>query len=118
MSETANKATHAIENAFPDVLARSERQSAKKQLALALRALRKKAGLTQSQLAERAGWAQPAVSRLESPHGALPETGTIIAYADVCEATTSVVFHRPNDDIVEADLSETQGEDAGSNADA
>lgn len=41
-----------------------------------LRAARREAGLTQAQLAERLGWTQPAVARLERP-GANPTVATL-----------------------------------------
>jgi transcriptional regulator with XRE-family HTH domain len=41
-----------------------------------LRAARRDAGLTQAQLAERLGWTQPAVARLERP-GANPTVATL-----------------------------------------
>jgi transcriptional regulator with XRE-family HTH domain len=41
-----------------------------------LRAARRDAGLTQAQLAERLGWTQPAIARLERP-GANPTVATL-----------------------------------------
>lgn len=53
-------------------------------LARELLAMRKRAGLTQIELARRLGWRQPQVSTIEKATGPLPEPGRIAAYAAAC----------------------------------
>lgn len=59
---------------------------------LALVRMRKQARLTRAQIAERAGWDKPFVSRLESAAGEVPETATLARYAKACEHVVGVVF--------------------------
>ena len=69
----------------PDVAPSTPAEAQKRRLALALRALRKDAGLTQSDVADRARLSQPVVSRLESPGGSLPNWGTVARYVEACD---------------------------------
>ena len=69
-----------------------EASLAKRKMALALVHVRKAAGLTQAELAVKAGWDKGFVSRLESASGGMPETATIMRYAEVCGALAGVVF--------------------------
>lgn len=99
-------ALEALEQAFPQVRNRSEEQSAKREVAFALRSIRKEAGMTQGELAEKANWAQSFVSRLESPRGPLPSTETCRRYAIVCQARVEMKFMTPSGDEVIAKLVE------------
>ena len=53
-------------------------------LAHELLTMRKRAGLTQIQLARRLGWKQPQVSTIEKATGPVPEPGRVAAYAAAC----------------------------------
>lgn len=53
-------------------------------LAHELLTMRKRAGLTQTQLARRLGWKQPQVSTIEKATGPVPEPGRVAAYAAAC----------------------------------
>jgi len=71
----------AAREGLQDTLRRTE---AKRERAMFLRALRKAAGLTQQELADRAGWKQPFVARLERLTGAVPDDATVARYAAGC----------------------------------
>jgi len=60
------------------------RDEQKRERAMFLRALRKAAGLTQQELADRVGWKQPFVARLERLTGAVPDDATVTRYAVGC----------------------------------
>ncbi|MGC1496492.1 MAG: helix-turn-helix transcriptional regulator [Sulfitobacter sp.] len=64
----------------------------KRNIALALRALRKQAKLTQQQVAERSGLTQSRVSKMEAPSGPMPTTDSLNKYADVCGSDLCVAF--------------------------
>jgi len=66
--------------------------AAKRSVALSLIGLRRAAGLTQAQLAARAGWDKAFLSRLESPLGSVPSAATISRYAEACGASASLAF--------------------------
>ncbi len=53
-------------------------------LARELLTMRKRAGLTQTQLARRLGWKQPQISTIEKATGPIPEPWRIAAYAEAC----------------------------------
>lgn len=76
----------------PDLRTAYEDSAPKRELAMALRALRARAGLTQVALAERSGLRQSQISRLESPDGPLPETETVRRYAAACDARLRMDF--------------------------
>lgn len=88
-----NEIRKDIETARPHLAERMERNSRKRELALALRAVRKRAGLTQARVAEISGMKQSRISKLEAPTGAMPETETIHRYAEACNATVRIGFH-------------------------
>jgi DNA-binding XRE family transcriptional regulator len=69
-----------------------EAHSDKRNLALALRSLRRWAGLTQADLAERAGLSQSHVSKIESATGPMPSTETLHRYAAACDARVRIDF--------------------------
>ena len=49
-------------------------------------------GLSQKDVAERAGWDKAFVSRLEGASGGMPDTETIARYAEACGATAGIVI--------------------------
>jgi transcriptional regulator with XRE-family HTH domain len=58
--------------------------------------MRKSAGLTQQQLADRTGWRQPFVARLETVASAtLPNPETIQKFAAACGYSLSFIFTNP-----------------------
>lgn len=68
----------------PDIAEEIKGSELKRKLALALRALRKKKGLTQKYIERRSNLSQSMISRLESPTGSLPKCGTIMRYVNAC----------------------------------
>lgn len=64
----------------------------KRELALTLRALRKAQGLTQAELAARAGLSQSHVSKLEAATGPMPEMETVRRYAGACGMAVQLDF--------------------------
>lgn len=68
----------------PVLAAEWEKNSSRRKLSQALILVRKHAGLTQAELAERIGWKQSAVSRIESATGPMPDTTTIDRYVRGC----------------------------------
>jgi transcriptional regulator with XRE-family HTH domain len=65
------------------------------QIALALVAARKAAGLTQPQLATRAAWKPQFVARLESLQGPLPNLVSVLRYAAACPVDLVSFFQTP-----------------------
>jgi len=64
----------------------------KRDLALALRALRRWAGLSQIDLSERAGIPQSHVSKIEAATGPMPTADTLHRYAAACRARVRISF--------------------------
>ena len=64
----------------------------KRNLALALRSLRRWAGLTQGDLAQRSGLSQSHISKIESATGPMPSTETLHRYAAACDARVRIDF--------------------------
>jgi len=84
---------------FADMLSHSpqlrklwEEHAPARRLALSLIGMRRKAGLTQKQLATAANWDQGYVSRLESGRGPLPEAATVQRYAEACGGKAGYVL--------------------------
>ena len=69
-----------------------EGHSDKRTLALALRSLRRWAGLTQADLAGRSGLSQSHISKIESATGPMPSTETLHRYAAACDARVRIDF--------------------------
>jgi transcriptional regulator with XRE-family HTH domain len=76
----------------PDVVESKANNDFKRQLAMALRALRKNKGLTQGDIESRSSLTQPMISRLEAPTGPLPNWDTVVRYVEACEAHMLVGF--------------------------
>lgn len=66
--------------------------TAKRQLALALRALRKHAKLTQLQIAAKSGLRQSQISKMEAPTGPMPTTDSLNRFADACGSDLCLAF--------------------------
>jgi len=75
-----------------DVMAARQRSLMKRSISMALVGLRKRAGLTQSELAARVGWDKSYVSRLEGASGGLPDLETLRHYANACQASARLEF--------------------------
>jgi transcriptional regulator with XRE-family HTH domain len=69
-----------------------EGSAAKRAIAIALVRMRKQAGRSQSEIAERAGWDKAFVSRLEGAAGAIPDTSTLVRYVAACGQALGLVF--------------------------
>lgn len=61
------------------------------ELILMLVRLRKSRGLSQSDVAERAGWDKSFVSRLERPAERMPDLTTVSRYLEACHARVGIV---------------------------
>ena len=82
----------ALEN--PDVQAAYDATAPTFEVKRQMIALRKKAGLTQEQMADRLGTKKSNISRLESlGYAGSPRLSTIEEYARVLGYTTKVAFH-------------------------
>lgn len=67
--------------------------------------LRKVAGLTQSEVAESAGWEQPYVSRLEDAESPLiGSLSRVERYANACRSTAVLVFVDPSSGKVQRSM--------------
>lgn len=75
-----------------ELAASYERNAPKRRLALALRSLRKEAGLTQAQVAAQSGLTQSHVSKMESATGPMPTTESLNRYADACGSDLFLSF--------------------------
>lgn len=64
----------------------------RRDLAMALVDLRKRAGLTQKQVAAALRWDQAQVSRMESATGPFPDARNVERYAQACGAEAGYVF--------------------------
>ncbi|SFQ05317.1 helix-turn-helix domain-containing protein [Tranquillimonas alkanivorans] len=93
--------------ARPDIGPRAEKQAMKRDLALALRALRKRQGLTQKDVEARSGLTQPLISRMESATGSLPTLETLMRYAEACNGQVTLSL-RP---LVEGELADAAEEE-------
>jgi transcriptional regulator with XRE-family HTH domain len=74
-----------------------EASASKRAIAIALVRARKQAGLTQSDLAKKAGWDKAFVSRLEGAAGPVPDTATLMRYATACDRAVGLVFGSPEE---------------------
>jgi transcriptional regulator with XRE-family HTH domain len=75
-----------------DVRLALERSRMKRSIAMTLVGLRKRVGLTQSELAAKVGWDKGYVSRLEGASGGLPDLETIRSYAAACQTSVRLEF--------------------------
>lgn len=65
------------------------RPSPRADLAEKLILMRKRAGLTQAELAAKLGWRQSQISRIENFSGPEPDRARVVAFAAACGATSS-----------------------------
>lgn len=76
----------------PALRASFDANAEKRDLALALRRVRRWAGLTQSEVAGRSGLKQSHVSKIESATGPMPTTETLRKFAAACRARVRIDF--------------------------
>lgn len=88
----SDKLRERILKASPGLAGQMEKHEAKANLAAALRALRKSAGLTQVDVQKASGLSQSHISKVESATGPIPSTETIIRYARACNARPRIEF--------------------------
>lgn len=69
-----------------------DRAEPRRRIATMLVRLRSEKGLSQKDVAERAGWDKAFVSRLEGAGGGMPDAETIARYAEACGATAGIVI--------------------------
>jgi transcriptional regulator with XRE-family HTH domain len=81
---------------FPPVEKLWRETKPRRRISLMLVRLRKERGLSQKQIAERAGWDKAFVSRLESSSDRLPDSDTVARYAAACGLTAGVVIGEPD----------------------
>ena len=85
----------------PELARAWEQKSPLREIAIALTKLRRDAGLTQRQVAEKAGWKQPYVARLESGLDHMPSPETVARFAEVCNAEAGLILIRKGPSGVE-----------------
>jgi len=76
-----------------------DREKSRRDLAFMLLKIRTEAKLTQSTLAEKLGWDQPRVSRMESVTGPEPTLSSVGAYARACGYRVEHVFAGVGGDV-------------------
>jgi transcriptional regulator with XRE-family HTH domain len=91
--------------------------AAKRRMSGMLARIRKEAGLTQKDVAERAGWDKGFVSRLEGAAGGVPDAETVARFAQACEATVGLIVGRQQGPghfhVIDAMTMPAQGEEEG-----
>ena len=76
----------------PDVDREIRKNNVRRQLALALRFLRKSKKMTQKDIEQNATLTQSAISKLESPSGPFPTLETIMEYVKACNGHMLLSF--------------------------
>ena len=84
MAEEAGHLSDRLRASRPDLESEFDTNTFKRDLALAMRALRRKSNLTQEEVGRSAGLPQSMIARLESPVGAPPRSETILKYVRAC----------------------------------
>jgi transcriptional regulator with XRE-family HTH domain len=93
MSRTLNDLEKYIFERRPAVKDAVERAMPRVRIASVLKRIRRAAGLSQRDLADRIGLHQPAIARIESGVGEKPQTNdAILAYAQGCSMAVGLVF--------------------------
>jgi len=101
--ESFDEADRRIRFARPDIEALWGKSKQKRELSEFLLRARYRAGLNQSQLAERAGWDKSFVSRMESAFSPVPDLATISRYMAACgEAVGLTAFNPKDSSIIDA----------------
>lgn len=81
----------------PGIARRAQGHAVKRNLAFALRSIRKVKGISQKDIENHSGLAQAAVSRLEAPSGPLPNLETIRRYLDACDVDLDIGLYWDSD---------------------
>ena len=77
----------------PEIRVHFEKEHAKTQIAMAVKATRKKAKLTQAQLARKVGTTQSVIARLESGEDSrTPSLDLLARIASACDSTLEIGF--------------------------
>ena len=77
----------------PEVRIKYEKEKVKSQMAMAVKSARKRAGLTQAELAEKVGTSQSVIARLESGNDSrTPSLSLLARIASACEASFEFGF--------------------------
>lgn len=74
----------------PEAAERWERTAPRRRLAEGLIDLRRRAGMSQKQVAKAVGWNQTQVARMESATGPWPTHESLKAYAEACDPNTAI----------------------------
>jgi transcriptional regulator with XRE-family HTH domain len=95
--ESFEEVDRQIRSKRPDIEALWDKSKQKRGFSEFLLRARYRAGLSQSQLAERAGWDKSFVSRMESAFSPIPDLLTISRYMSACGETVGLtVFNTAN----------------------
>lgn len=92
MPENNTPMREQLHEARPDLAERQAKNARKRAIALKLRALRDARGLTQVEVAERAGMTQSVIARLEALSGPLPSLASIDRYVDACGGHMAILI--------------------------
>jgi transcriptional regulator with XRE-family HTH domain len=103
--QSASELRERIFERNPEARHRWQRNEPRRRLALALLDLRKRANLTQKQVAEAAGWNPRHVARMESATGPWPNRESLNAYIHACdpEAAIGLVIAHPEGEEMHID---------------
>ena len=103
--ESFDEADRRIRARRPDIRALWHRSEQRRGVSEFLLRARYRAGLSQSELAERAGWDKSFVSRTESVSSPVPDLMTVSRYIAACGETVGLAAVNPKDSsIVDACL--------------
>ena len=98
--ESFDEADRRIRSTRPDIEALWGKSKQKRELSEFLLRARCRAGLNQSQLAERAGWDKSFVSRMESAFSPVPDLATISRYMAACGEAVGLTAFSPKDSSI------------------
>ena len=84
MAKSYTSLRNALHLAHPQLAERQAKNARKREIAMKLRALRDKRGLTQKEVAPAAGMTQSMVARLEALSGPVPSLASIERYVTAC----------------------------------
>jgi transcriptional regulator with XRE-family HTH domain len=103
--ESFDEADRRLRSTHPEIEALWDKSAQRRGLSEFLLRARYRAGLTQSQLAKRAGWDKSFVSRMESVFSSVPDLMTIARYMSACGETVGLTVRDTKDSsIVDAVL--------------
>ena len=92
MSKNSNFLQKALHRAHPQLAGHQAKNSRKREIAIKLRALRDKRGMSQEEIAAAAGMTQSVIARLESLSGSIPSLGSIERYVDACDGDLALLI--------------------------